>query len=143
MLLGAIDLAARLDRLPPEARAGLIGAAVAVVAWFAPALVGGGDSITQQTLAGGVSLALVPLAFLLRAVLGSVSYAAGTPGGLFAPMLMLGFSILRSQHETVFGISSLAFGMILVAAGVVVYGLSHALKPQGWAATAEKPQVVA
>jgi hypothetical protein len=59
-------------------------------------------------------------------------------------MLMLGFSILRSQHETVFGMSSFAFGMILVATGVVVYGVSHALKPEGWSAPrAEKPQVVA
>ena len=30
------------------------------------------------------------LAFLLRFVLGAVSYAAATPGGLFAPMLVLG-----------------------------------------------------
>jgi len=33
---------------------------------------------------------LIPLAFLLRLALGAVSYAAATPGGLFAPMLVLG-----------------------------------------------------
>jgi amino acid transporter len=72
------------------------------------------------------------------------------PGGLFgavaigiAPMMMLGFSIFRSQHETVFGMSSFAFGMILIAAGVVAYGLNHLLRPDGWtAARVEKPQIV-
>ena len=32
--------------------------------------------------------------FLLRLALGSVSYAAGTPGGLFAPMLVLGSQLV-------------------------------------------------
>jgi CIC family chloride channel protein len=35
-------------------------------------------------------LAIVPLIFLQRFALGTVSYAARTPGGLFAPMLVLG-----------------------------------------------------
>jgi CIC family chloride channel protein len=68
----------------------LVGAAVGVLAWFAPDLVGGGDAITQRILAGGVSLAAIPAAFLVRFGLSTVSYAAGTPGGLFAPMLVLG-----------------------------------------------------
>lgn len=93
LLLGAIALVGRLDRLPQELKAGLIGAAVAVVAWFAPGLVGGGDGITQRTLSGSVALAFLPVAFLVRAALGSASYAAGTPGGLFAPMLVLGAQI--------------------------------------------------
>src|SRR5262249_34686514 len=57
---------------------------------FAPELVGGGDAISQRTLAGAETLALLPAIFLLRLGLGAVSYAAGTPGGLFAPMLVLG-----------------------------------------------------
>jgi chloride channel protein, CIC family len=89
-LLGAIAAVDRLGRCPVEARAALVGAAVGVVAWFAPELVGGGEPITQRTLAGAVTLSLLPLAFLLRFGLGAVSYAARTPGGLFAPMLVLG-----------------------------------------------------
>jgi CIC family chloride channel protein len=86
-LLAVID---RLSRLPAELRAGLVGLAVGVLAWFAPDLVGGGDAITQRTLAGGVALTVVPVAFMVRFVLGTISYAAGTPGGLFAPLLVLG-----------------------------------------------------
>src|SRR5271165_3178699 len=89
-LLLAVAAADRLDRWPVELPAGVIGAAVGILAWFAPDLVGGGDEITQRVLAGGATLALIPLAFLLRLALGAVSYAAATPGGLFAPMLVLG-----------------------------------------------------
>jgi CIC family chloride channel protein len=46
--------------------------------------------ITQSTLNGAFTLGVLPLVFLLRFALGGVSYAARTPGGLFAPMLVLG-----------------------------------------------------
>jgi chloride channel protein, CIC family len=90
MLLATIATAHRLIPAPVELRAGLVGAAVGILAWFAPDLIGGGDAITQSVLAGGVPLAAIPAAFLVRFALGAVSYAAGTPGGLFAPMLVLG-----------------------------------------------------
>ena len=89
VLLGTI---ASAERLPwrVEIRAGLIGAAIGMLAWFAPDLVGGGDQITQRTLDGGEALAVLSGVFVLRFALGAVSYAAGTPGGLFAPLLVLG-----------------------------------------------------
>jgi chloride channel protein, CIC family len=89
-ILGAIAVADRLRGWSVESRAALIGAAVGTLAWFAPGLVGGGDPITQRTLEGIGTLALIPLLFSLRFGLGAVSYAAATPGGLFAPLLVLG-----------------------------------------------------
>ena len=47
-------------------------------------------------------------------------------------MLLLGFSVVRSETEQVLGMSSFSFGMILIAAGVVAYFLNHVLKPEGW-----------
>jgi H+/Cl- antiporter ClcA len=85
-LLATRAAAQRLARVPVELRAALVGAAIATLGWFAPGLVGGGDAITQGVLAGGVALAAIPAAFLVRFALGAVSYAAGTPGGLFAPL---------------------------------------------------------
>jgi CIC family chloride channel protein len=52
--------------------------------------VGGGEALTQSALGGTSPLGVLPLVFLLRFGLGAVSYAARTPGGLFAPMLVLG-----------------------------------------------------
>jgi CIC family chloride channel protein len=52
-------------------------------------LVGGGRGVAQRTLAGGGTLASLPLVFLLRLGPACLPYAAGTPGGLFAPVLVL------------------------------------------------------
>jgi chloride channel protein, CIC family len=89
-LLRTLAAADRLGRWPVELRAALVGGGVGVLAWFAPDLVGGGGSLTQATLSGAFTLGVLPLVFLLRFGLGAVSYAARTPGGLFAPMLVLG-----------------------------------------------------
>jgi CIC family chloride channel protein len=89
-LLGALAISDHFDRWPAEVRAALAGALVGALAWFAPDLAGGGDTLTQQTLNGTEGLALLPLIYLIRFILGAVSYAAGTPGGLFAPLLVLG-----------------------------------------------------
>jgi chloride channel protein, CIC family len=89
-LLATIGLTERFSRLPVEARAGLIGAMVGILAWFAPELVGGGDPITQRALLGHEGFVLVLIALLIRFGLGALSYAAATPGGLFAPLLTLG-----------------------------------------------------
>lgn len=102
-ILGGLAAAMRLNRCPVEARAAIVGGGVGVLAWFLPDLVGGGDLITQRTLAGGSPLALLPFAFLLRFALGTVSYAAQTPGGLFAPLLVLG-----AQSGLLFGYGSAA-----------------------------------
>jgi hypothetical protein len=60
------------------------------------------------------------------------------------PMLLLGFSVFRSEHEQIWNMSSFAFGMILIAAGFVVYFINHALKPSGWAVPPErKPEPAA
>ncbi|CAD6551500.1 H(+)/Cl(-) exchange transporter ClcA [Paraburkholderia kirstenboschensis] len=89
-ILGALAVADRLSRWPAEARALVVGAAVGVLAWISPDMVGGGDAITQRALEGTGSLGAIALIFIVRFALGAVSYAAGTPGGLFAPMLVLG-----------------------------------------------------
>ena len=69
------------------------------------------------------------------------------PGGMFgaiavgiAPMLLLAFSVIRSETEQVLGMSSFELGMLLIAGGVVAYFLNHRLKPQGWAPVEQNPQ---
>jgi chloride channel protein, CIC family len=97
-IIGTVMVADRLHRLPVELRAALIGAVVGLIAWFGPGMVGGGDAITQRTLSGAETGVMLSGVFLLRFALGPLSYAAGTPGGLFAPILVLG-----SQSGVLFG----------------------------------------
>ena len=88
-LLRALDRSIRISTL---LRAALIGATVGLLAWFAPRMVGGGDNLTQGVLSGHYGLTALAGIFLLRFFIGPWSYAADAPGGLFAPMLLLGAS---------------------------------------------------
>jgi CIC family chloride channel protein len=80
----------RLRHVPVELRAGLIGGCVGILAWLTPEIVGGGEALAQLTFDGELAVKVLPFVFLIRFVLGPLSYAARTPGGLFAPMLVLG-----------------------------------------------------
>jgi len=85
-----LDLTERFARYPAVARSAVIAAVVGLVAYFSPAIVGGGDNLTQSILSGKVPLRALGLVFLVRFWLGPWSYAAETPGGMFAPLLVLG-----------------------------------------------------
>jgi len=120
-LLATMTMIDRVTAVRVEFRAAMIGGAVGIVAWFLPDLVGGGDPLTQRSLLGMESLALLPALFLIRLALGAFSYAAGTPGGLFAPMLVLG-----AQLGLTFGlICQWAFpDLAIQPAGFAVVGMA-------------------
>ncbi|MBY6240848.1 ClC family H(+)/Cl(-) exchange transporter [Methylosinus sp. Sm6] len=113
-ILRALDLA---DDLPwrIERKAALVGAAVGALAFFAPGVVGGGETLTQRTLDGEFTLATLLILFALRFLLGVVSYAAGTPGGLFAPLLTLGAEL------------GFFFGLVLHGAEAQEKGMAYAI----------------
>jgi CIC family chloride channel protein len=98
-ILRALAAAERLYRWPVELRAALVGGTVGLLACLHPHVVGGGDAITQRTLDGAETLQWLVLVFALRFALGPISYAARTPGGLFAPLLVIG-----AQSGLLFGI---------------------------------------
>ena len=91
-LVGGMDAVERIA--PTTGRAVLlaatVGAAAGLVAWFSPDFVGGGHEISEVILDGNVALTIIPLLFLLRFVLTIASYGTGAPGGIFAPLLVLG-----------------------------------------------------
>ena len=89
-ILAALRLSLSFDKLRGGLRAAAIGALIGLIGWFAPSLVGGGDMLTQQTFDGSLTSTALASIFLVRFLLGPVSYAARTPGGLFAPMLVIG-----------------------------------------------------
>lgn len=98
-ILGAMTLAGRLGRWPVELRAAAVAAVVGLLGWLEPKLIGGGDVLTQEALMGIQGGWIVLGIFLLRFVLGPASYATNVPGGLFAPLLVLG-----AQGGLLFGI---------------------------------------
>src|SRR5271166_204495 len=90
--VGLLRLGDRLPNLSSINRAAIIGATVGFAAWFAPSLVGGGDTLTQAILADRYAVRALVAIFLVRFIIGPWSYAAGAPGGIFAPLLVLGAS---------------------------------------------------
>jgi len=89
-LLFLINPRGVVGRLPVLPRAMGIGMLVGIVCWFMPQSTGEGASLTQWLLNGGaVSTALI-VCLAVRFFFGPLSYAAGTPGGFFTPLVALG-----------------------------------------------------
>jgi chloride channel protein, CIC family len=122
LLVRALSMASAFDKWPLEAKAAVIGAIVGLIGWFAPQLIGDGDNISQRILAGAAVAGGIPLAFAIRFCLGAASYAARTPGGLFAPLLALGamigslFGELSQAAFPALAIEPQAFAVIGMAA---------------------------
>jgi CIC family chloride channel protein len=66
------------------------GVVVGVVGWIEPHWIGGGDALTDRALSGNGTIAWLSRTFVVRFFLSVGSYAVGTAGGIFAPLLALG-----------------------------------------------------
>jgi amino acid transporter len=128
-------------KLHPRTRAPWVAISVCAIGWALCLGLGFQRLVTIDILLYGCSLGLEFVALIaLRVREPKLPRAFRVPGGMFgvcaigvAPMLLLGLAIVRSETEQVLGMSSFAFGMILIGAGVLAYGLNRVLKPQGWA----------
>jgi amino acid transporter len=139
-------------KLQKKSRAPWVAIVALALCWAMCLGLGFARLITIDILLYGFSLMLEFVALaVLRFREPDLARPFRVPGGLFGaiaigipPMLLLGFSIIRSEHEQVWNMSSFAFGMILVASGVVAYAVNHLLKPRGWAVRGEqKPEPAA
>ena len=96
--------------------------------------------VTLDILIYGLSLALEFIALVaLRIREPQLARPFRVPGGLLgaigvgvAPVLLLGFDLIRSESEQIAGMSSFAFAAIVIGAGVLAYVLKQVLKPAGW-----------
>jgi CIC family chloride channel protein len=90
-LIGSVNL---LPRLIPGKNMVVIalvtGLLVAAVGMLSPGYLGGGHVLTEEALDGTMLLGPLLGVFLIRFLLTLVSYATGAPGGIFAPLLVLG-----------------------------------------------------
>ncbi len=138
-------------KLHPRSRAPWVTILVCATGWAMCLGLGFERLIIIDILLYGASLSLEFVSLIvLRIREPELPRPFRVPGGMFgavavgvAPMLLLGFSVLRSQNEHILGISAFAFGMLLIAAGVVAYLANIALKPAGWSGVPDKPEPVA
>ena len=139
-----------LTKLHPKSGAPWVSISLCAIGWASFLGLGLDRLVTIDILLYGASLALEFVALLvLRIREPNLPRPFRVPGGLLGavgvgvlPVLLLGFSIVRSESERVWGMSSFAFGMILLGAGVGAYFLNSALKPQGWTVPAkENPEL--
>ncbi len=101
-LLRSLRLFHGFTRWPAWTRPALVGLVVGLLAWWLPAAIGGGHSTAELVLrgkshtllSGHVTLlnlvAFLSLLLAVKFVLTLISYASGVPGGIFAPLLVLG-----------------------------------------------------
>ena len=138
-------------KLQKKSRAPWVAIVALAMGWAMCLGLGFARLVTIDILLYGTSLVLEFVALaVLRFREPDLPRPFRVPGGLFGaiaigipPALLLGFAVTRSEHEYIWGMSSFAFGMILIAAGFVAYAVNHLLKPHGWAAPEQKPEPAA
>jgi amino acid transporter len=134
-------------KLHPKSRAPWVAILALAVGWGLALNLGFERLVTLDIMIYGASLTLEFVAMVcLRIREPELKRPFRVPGGLFGaiavgipPVLLLGFAIIRSEHEVVLGMSSFLFAMIVIGAGVVAYVVNRVLKPAGWA-TASEPK---
>lgn len=89
-LLGMLRLVDRWRRPTKLILVAAFGAGVGTLLAVAPEFVGGGEALIEGIFPHSPAIPMLLLLLAVRAVLTFASYATGTPGGIFAPMLALG-----------------------------------------------------
>ena len=116
----------RAIRAPDWAKGVTVGAIAGLAVWFIPAVTGGGHRTAEIVLSGqfAKASALWIVVGLLAAkfALTMISYGSGAPGGIFAPMLVMGAFLGLGFGEATRGllatvnVSPAAFAVIGMAA---------------------------
>lgn len=70
--------------------AAVVGGMIGLAGWFSPLMMGSGHPLAESALKGEIILSAIPLFFGIRFLLTTISYGTGAPGGIFAPLLVLG-----------------------------------------------------
>ena len=143
LVVAGLDLADRTHGIRPELQAALVGGVVGLLAWFAPRTIGGGESLVQEMLGGGHAIATVASLLAIRLLLGPLCYAPGVPGGLFAPLLVVGAAagilfatgvetLVPGLHLSLVAYAAVGMGALFVAVvGAPVTGIALVVEMTG------------
>lgn len=78
-----------------------LGLIFAAIGLFFPELLGMGHELNEEIIAGQLSFKLLVVCFFARFAMTILSYNTGAPGGIFAPLLLLGMLLGAVFHHLV------------------------------------------
>ncbi len=138
-------------KLHPKSRAPWVAIIALAVGWGLALNIGFERLVTLDIMIYGASLTLEFVALIvLRVREPELKRPFRVPGGMLGailigipPTLLLGFAIIRGEHESILGMSAFLFGLIVMGGGVVAYAINHLVKPSGWASPEPKPELAA
>ncbi len=136
------------SKLQPKTRAPWVAITVLAGCWALCLGLGFERLVTIDVLLYGTSLSLEFVALIvLRIKEPTLRRPFKVPGGLWGvilcgvfPVLLLGFSVVHGEGETILGMTGLVFGMILIAAGFLVYWATSSLRRESWKPAALKSE---
>lgn len=89
-ILGSLNFYQRISFLPRAWHPALAGAITGMAGWWLPSAIGGGHRLAELAFHAQVIGWMVPLFLLAKFSLTVLAYGSGSPGGIFAPTLVMG-----------------------------------------------------
>jgi CIC family chloride channel protein len=101
----------------------VMGAIIGLISWFNPMAIGNGHALAELTLKGDIALLAIPAWFAIRFVLTNLSYGTGVPGGIFAPLLVLGalIGLAVGKITQIIMPSAVPFPAVFAVVGMAAY----------------------
>lgn len=90
LLIRSLDFFQISFKIPVILTGIIVGTIIAILGIISPEMIGGGYDVISQVLGNSYTLPFLMLLFIVRMLLSIFSYSIGVPGGIFAPMLVLG-----------------------------------------------------
>ncbi len=120
LLVYGVSFSKSLTGLKPYLFAVIVALCLSAAFYAAPATVGGGHHTLELALHHDYTTSGMLLFFIIRFFLSILSYAVGTPGGIFAPLLALGtfFGLWYGQVVTMFFPGLVQFPGIFAVGGM-------------------------
>jgi CIC family chloride channel protein len=89
-LLASLTAFRRMRKWPAGSTGALVGLGIGLIGWFQPILLGDGHRLLEGALTHSWTLYTLIGSFVVRFWMTMGSYGCGAPGGIFAPLLVLG-----------------------------------------------------